>query len=109
MNTEITYNQKKKIDSIGDCLKKFEITKKKHCAYQWQDKAFEIAEKLKIDFKRNKKDLPNWLSLFKRAFSSGRAGKLDKCYSFLVDYTKPLDDQGKIRLFFWRFGKKEEK
>lgn len=108
MNTEITYNQKKKIDSIGDCIKKFEIKKEKHCYYEWQDKAFDIANRLKIDFTKNKKELPKWLSLFKRAYLTGRVGKLENCYSFLIDYTKNLDDISKIRLFFWKFGQKVE-
>lgn len=106
----ITYTSKNKPKPVllGDCLKKFEI-KKKHVSNEWQVKAFEIADKLKIDFKKNRALLPNWLSLFKRAFNSGKSNRLDKCYSFLADYPKNLDDLGKVKLFFWRFGYKEDK
>jgi hypothetical protein len=111
MTDGIIYYKKKKLpDSIGEALKgHFDRPKKKVCAYEWQDKAFDIANKLSIDFKKNKRLLPNWLSLFKRAFNSGRSGRLDKCYSFVVDYIKPLDDTSKVKLFFWRYGFKEDK
>ncbi len=110
---EITINVKSTPTSINNLLENYKIDtvnkvgKKKHCHYEWQNRAFEMADKLKIDFnKKELKDkfLKNWLSLFKRAYSSGRIGRLESCYSFLIDYTKNIDDQSKIKLFFWRYG-----
>jgi len=99
--------RKKKPEGIFDILKeKANAKPKKVCAYEWQDRAFDMAKKLNIDFKKNKAELPKWLSLFKNAYNRGRVGRLENCYSFVVDYTKQLDDIGKIRLFFWRYGEK---
>jgi hypothetical protein len=88
---------------LSDRFKKDE-PKKKVCAYQWQDYAFVIADKLGIDFKNpvNRKFLSRWFSLFKR----GGQAKIDRCYSFLADYTTPLSPEGKIKMFFWKFGQK---
>lgn len=104
----IYYNKKKPIDSIGSVLsKKINKPKERHCAYEWQDRAFDIATKLGIDFKQPqaKRYLANWLRLFRNAFTQNKQGKLDNCYSFVVDYTKPLNSESKIRLFFWKFSR----
>jgi hypothetical protein len=98
--------RKKKPSTIGDCLGKFKI-KDKPKRQEWQLKAFDIADKLKIDFKNNRKELPKWLSLFRNAYKNGRLGRLESCYSFLADYGKSLTDLDKIRLFFWKYGKKQ--
>lgn len=101
--------RKKKPEGISDILKeKANAKPKRVCAYEWQDRAFDIANKLGIDFKKNKKLLPNWLSLFKNAYCRGRIARLENCYSFVVDYSKQLDDLSKIKLFFWRYGEKSK-
>lgn len=94
----------KKIESVASILsEKYKRPPKKVCAYQWQDRAFEIAEKLGIDWKTNKKLLPQWLKFFKLAYNNGKSGRIDNCYSFLVDYSKDIDTSHKIKLFYWRF------
>ena len=102
MDTGITYYKKKEIETIGSILKKTPI-KKKHCTYEWQDRAFEMAEKLNIDFKAERKHLGNWLRLFKDDYTGNKSGKLDNCYSFIVDYNQPLNTEAKIKMFFWRY------
>lgn len=94
--------KKKEISTIGKLLLKPKEVKK-HCTYEWQDKAFEIAEKLGIDFKVNKTHLGNWLRLFKTAYGKGLEIKLNNCYSFISDYPRSLSDEGKIKMFFWRY------
>lgn len=102
----LTDTRKQKPNSLGDLIKKFEVVKTVKRT-EWQIKAFDVADKLKIDFKKNRADLGKWLSLFKSAYTGGKLGKLDKCYSFVIDYSKNLTDVQKIRLFFWRYGKKD--
>lgn len=103
--TDITYYQKpKQPETIANTLKdRFNKPKKRTCAYQWQDKAFEVADKLGIDFKKNKQLLPQWLRFFKLAFVKGLDFKLDKCYSFMADYPKELNSEAKVKLFYWKF------
>jgi hypothetical protein len=103
--TDIIYYQKpKQPETIGNALKdRFNKPKKKTCAYQWQDRAFTVADKLGIDFKNNPRLLPQWLRFFKIAFTKGLETKLDRCYSFIVDYPKYLNTEAKVKLFYWKF------
>lgn len=103
----IIYKDKPKPSSLLEILKNRPQEVKKHCTYEWQDKAFEIADKLHIDFKKHRTQLGSWLNLFKTAYSKGRQGKLDSCYSFISDYPKDLDSSGKIKLFYWKYGQKK--
>jgi len=102
---EITiYEKKDRTEGIGNLLTRFaNKPQKKTCTYEWQDKAFTIADKLGINFKENKKDLPNWLRLFKTAFTAGKQVKLDQCYAFLIDYPKELNQESKLKLFYWKY------
>jgi len=107
MTDGITYYQKKKKipDTIGEALKgHFDKPKKKVCAYEWQDRAFMISEKLGINWKENRKYLSGWLKLFK----TGNPNKLDRCYSFIYDYPKQLNSEAKIKLFYWKYNRKAE-
>lgn len=94
-----------KTENIGSILTRFKIAPKKVCKYEWQDKAFTVADKLGIKFtKETRALLPRWMSLFK----SGSISKIERCYSFVVDYNKPLNSDGKIRLFFWKYGQMKQ-
>jgi len=72
----------------------------------WMFLAFDYAEKLGINWDdeevKKEKVKARWLSLFKRNYLNGKRGKLQRAYSFMVDYPKPLNSVEKIKLFFWR-------
>ena len=97
----ITYYKKTKPEPINVILPKV-LESKKHCAHEWQDRAFEIADKLDINLKKTRL-IGSWLKLFKLAYSKGKETKLDQCYSFLSDYSRDLSSEGKIKMFFWRY------
>jgi len=95
---------KKGISSVSEALMSSlkEKEDKKVCSYEWQDKALRYAHSLGINWDDvnviKQKAKGRWMSLFKKG-----GGKLDVAYSFVSDYTKPLDSLGKIKMFFWKY------
>lgn len=64
----------------------------------WQDKALRYAEALKIELTGNFRQ--RWFKAFKDANGGRNKGNLERAYSYLFDYTKPLTNDQKIRFFF---------
>lgn len=64
----------------------------------WQDKALRYAEALKIELTGNYRQ--RWFKAFKDANGGRNKGNLERAYSYLFDYTKPLTNDQKIRFFF---------
>lgn len=64
----------------------------------WQEKALRYADALQIDLLKAYK--PRWMKVFKQAHQGKNRGNLEQAYSYLADYEKPIDNEGKILLFF---------
>lgn len=64
----------------------------------WQDKAFRYAHELGIELTTTTK--PRWLKVFKDAANGKNPANLERAYSYLHDYSKPLDSQQKMLFFF---------
>ncbi len=65
---------------------------------EWQDKAFRYAKDLRIELTPQNK--PQWLKVFKQAAEGRKSGNIERAYSYLIDYPKPLSSQAKMMFFF---------
>ena len=68
---------------------------------QWEEKAFRYADALSIDLSGD--IMGRWLKIFRDADQNGGNIKLDRAYSYLRDYQKPITNDGKVKLFFWAY------
>lgn len=68
---------------------------------QWEEKAFRYADALSINLSGDV--MGRWLKIFRDADQNGGNIKLDRAYSYLRDYQKPITNDGKVKLFFWAY------
>lgn len=90
---------KREVQSIGSVLQQRVAPKPESKAQsEWQEKAERYAKKLGIPL--SPKDESSWFRVFKLAHLGKKTGNLEKAYSYLSDYKKPIAPEEKILLFF---------
>lgn len=84
------------MDTIGNILEKKQLQPKSNrTVLEWQDRAVRMSEQLGVEL--SPKDKPSWFRMFRETPKS----QLDKVYSYLADYEKPITPDHKLKLFYW--------
>lgn len=65
---------------------------------EWQEKAFRYAKALNLTL--GKGATGRWMKIFKQASEGRNSANLEKAYSFLIDYPKPMSNEQKMMFFF---------
>lgn len=84
------------MDTISNILQHKQLTPKKVGAtHEWQDRAARVVDKLEL------KLVGSQISGWYRFFKITPKVKIDRAYSYLMDYNKPITNEHKIKLFYW--------
>lgn len=67
---------------------------------EWQEKALRYAKDLNIALPTHAR--ARWMKIFKEASTNerGKAANIEKAYSFIIDYPKPMSNEQKMMFFF---------
>ena len=99
---------KKETGNIKSILKEKRIVEPKpNISKEFQVEALRYAEALEIDLDsreaREKNLKARWFKFFKQVFEKNQQRYLNEAFAFVADYEKPLNPEGKVKMFFWKF------
>ncbi len=76
-------------------------TPKNSVSTSWQDKALRYAKSLKINLDVLPSDKrASYFKVFKQASEGRKSANLERAYTYLIDYPRPLSDDARLNYFF---------
>jgi hypothetical protein len=85
-------------DLIGLKVNPIQTPQKSGVYTEWQEKALRYSKDLNLVLAPHA--MGRWMKIFKQASLGRNTANIDKAYSFIIDYPKPLNNEQKMMFFF---------